>query len=240
MSDEKEKKKLSIMRVRAVQSGNSAPFMDPEADIRKIYPNVAKAVAMELEDFNADNPEAAAAYKTIHNYLVIMEIRLGEDHMPCSQQITAFYRALDTVPRQYVDEWMRSVNVAMNIVYGLFYRRDYAYDGNPCVDYTKEAITAVRKLREEGAFKSPGREHYNQEGYAEDINTEAIYSRIQHIAKNHLQPNSDMTWDELADACDAEFNAVADNCEDLKAMALALAYPTYNHPTLAVDIEVEE
>ena len=240
MSDEKQKKKLSIMRVRAVQSGNSAPFMDPEADIRKIYPNIAKAVAMELGDYYADDPVAAGAFNTIHNYLVIMEIRLGEDSEACSKQLEAFYRALDSVPRRYVDEWMAGVTVASMIVYGLFYRRDYAYDGNPCIDYTKEAITAVRKMREEGAFKSPGREHYNQEGYAEDITTGAIYSRIQHIAKNHLQPNSDMTWDELADACDAEFNAVADNCEDLKAMALALAYPTYKHPTLAVDIEVEE
>lgn len=227
------------MRVRATNTGNNAPFMDPEADVRKIYPNVAKACAMELEDHYTDDPAAAAAFSTIHNYLVIMEIRLGEDHMPCSQQMAAFYRALDSVPRQYVDEWMYSVNIAMGIVYGLFYRRDYAYDGNPCVDYTKEAITAVRKMREEGAFKSPSREHYNQDGYAIETQSEKVFGRIQHIAKNHLQPNSDMTWDELADACDAEFGAVAESGDDLKAMALALAYPTYKHPTLEVEVEKE-
>lgn len=227
------------MRVRATTAGNNAPFMDPEADIRKIYPNVAKAVAMELEDFNVDNPEAAAAYKTIHNYLVIMEIRLGEDHMPCSQQITAFYRALDTVPRQYVDEWMRSVNVAMNIVYGLFYRRDYAYDGNPCVDYTKEAMTAVRDMRDKGMFKSPTREYYNEDGYAIDTDTEKVFGRIQHIAKNHLQPNSDMSWDDLAEACDREFGVASEQGDDFKAMALALSYPTYKYPTLEVELEEE-
>jgi hypothetical protein len=66
-----------------------------------------------------------------------------------------------------------------------------------------------------------------------------VMERVKDIARMFIGARPDATWNEIADACDEQFNSMRPKTRE-QEIALALAYPTYAHPCLSVEDNGED
>lgn len=247
--------KLHFTRVRAKEE---PMFFDPATDIRRLLPAVAKATLMCLQDTYEDNKTLLEDFVYLHKCFCIMQIRLAEDAMPCADQMTAFFEAINKVPKSHLFMWLQTMNVLMLTVYGMFYRRDAKADKEAlkCFMDTAQFVglrqhlstESVRSMSED--LRRAGRldasaETFDTNGSAVCDETGQVIENIKDLAGIFIAHSGGGTWRDLAEACDKEFSNGAVN-DDRAMIALGLAYPDYNAGGLTLEVadeparEVEE
>jgi len=238
-------KKLHIVRVRGRGDGT---FYDPQADFRGILPNLAVLTLNDLED-SATDEETAKAYKHLHQCFRIFQLRLLEDSTPLKEQIRLYEEAVKTVPLKLRQRWSLCLEQSMLALYALLMRRDQPMRGR---DF-KDLINTAGML---SLQKRLSTEHYRQVcTWLGEEGTDSTYpvsdestavceetgdklTRLRDIAARLVNADGAETWEEMAELCDQQFNA--EGLTDTENIALALAYPTYKHPTLRVEVEQED
>lgn len=238
-------KKLHIVRVRSKGDGT---FYDPQADFRGIVPNIAAFALGYLED-SAEDPEAKRAYKHLYRSFRIFQLRLLEDSTPLVEQLKLYEAAVNDVPQQYREAWRDAFVTVLLSLYALLMRRDQPMRGRDFKDLVNAAgmLSLQKRL-------SP--EHYRQvcawlgeegvdatapvcdESVAVCAETGERFTRLREIAAALVNADGAETWEEMADLCDKQFDA--EGLSDNDRIALALAYPTYKHPTLNVEKEEDD
>jgi hypothetical protein len=238
-------KKLHIVRVRGRGDGT---FYDPQADFRGILPNIAVLTLGELEDSTEDQ-EAKQAYKHLYHSFRIFQLRLLEDSTPLNEQLKLFHTAVSTVPLKYRETWRAAFMEVLLSLYALLMRRDQPMRGRDFKDLVNAAgMLSLQKrlspehyrqvcswLGEEGVDSTFP---VSQESTAICEETGDKFTRLRDIAARLVNADGAETWEEMADLCDKQFNA--DGLADVENIALALAYPTYRHPTMRVEVEEED
>lgn len=236
--------KLHIARIRKHGDPN---WFDPYTDIRKIIPQVMITVAMKMEDCYEGKPEQQYVLY-IHNCIKVFQIRILEDKMPLTQQISEFFKALVSVPAAILNEWQSQVVSAMMCVYALFCRRDAVTDGDAMhsmLEYTrlallKDSLSAEtwamveKDLRSRGSLLVSNNTTNTSSAVCQE--TGEVIDNLKQIACQFMLCSENRDWDYLAELFDKGFNDSREKT-DTEAMALALACPTYKYPTLMVEMD---
>ena len=240
---------LHFTRIKA--KGDSS-FYDPGADIRQVLPSIAKTTLMALQD-KYEGTELYKDFLYIHNCFCIFQIRLAEDPKSCSEQVDEFFAAVRKVSFEAMIIWLQYAAMVTLCVYGLYVRRDVKVDGPvaAAIMETGRFTALMDKLSPEtkerikqeagAAFKdlvSPGTETVDQRGFVVCEETQLTIDNVKALAAPYMAATGDNDWNGLSEACDRAFNA--GGVPDYPAIALALAYPTYERPALTVTLKVED
>lgn len=241
------KSKLIFSRVR---KRGEPDWLDPQTDIRKILPGVILNVLSGMEDQYEDRPAVLKDLLYVHNCFRIFQIRVVEDPEPIDKQVDEFVKALAKVDKDILKMIASDVVLALIGIYALFCRRDSVTDKESLHAMLEQArlIPFSRLLSRETheAVKSEieakvpllVQNKTNEDGIAVCMETGEVLDHIKDIACGFMAISGNQTWDELSAACDREFGSRP--MSDKEAIALALAFPTYERPTLMVEQQVEE
>ena len=242
MTEETEETKLHFTRVRS--KGDSS-FYDPQSDIRVILPTVAKMTLDVLMQVNTDD-WLKKEFSYLAKCYAIYQIRLAEDSTNMVQQVAEFENAVQKASPRAKMLWMHAMFALLNAVYGLFTRRDAKTDGAAIRGMLNTAQQAavlslvtpeqakdiINKFRERGELyeESPS---IDINGVAVCIENDEVVKNIKQLAHVFIDHTGSDDWNELSKACDAYFlSADADKLDNQSAVAVALAYPSYEKPYL--------
>lgn len=243
--------KFHYSRVR--KRGEPAWF-DPQTDIRQVLPASFIAVVTSMEEQYEGMPELEHILQ-LHNYIRIFQIRVVEDTTPLDKQVAEFFNALATVPGDVLTAFLSRLTSVLLCIYALFCRRDAVTD--------REAIQAMfeyarlstlsevlstetyRKVKDElrAAVPLAVQSRTTSSDAVVCLETGDEMERVKEMASLFLSCSGKCDWNAMAEACDKAFNAATDGKSELsdkEAIALALAYPTYKHPTLTVTTDGTE
>lgn len=246
-----EPTKLHFTRIRAK---DEPVFFDPATDIRRLLPAVAKATLMNLQDaYENTDEQLLSDFLHLHKCFCIMQIRLAEDKMPCADQLTEFFDAINKVHPRSLFLWLQTMNVLLITLYGMFYRRDAKTDKtalNSMLDAAqfvglsqflspatleglKEDLKAAGKL-----YQIP--EVFDPHGKVVCDETGELMENIKEMAGLFISHSGSGAWRDIAEACDKEFSN-CDEDKDVRTMlALGLAYPDYNVGGLTLEVSDDE
>lgn len=239
--------KLHFTRIK---SRGESGFYDPQSDIRVVLPTAVKMTQDLLMQVSPDM-ETKQEYSYLAKCYAIYQIRLMEDSTDLVTQVAEFERAIDKVHPQIRAVWYETLFTLMNAVYGLFARRDAKTDGQEIRGMlnTAQQAALVSAVKPEQAaeiieqFRSKGmlyaeKPTIDTNGYAVCVETEEVIKNIKQLAQIFINHSGSDQWNDLAAACDACFeDPNTAKLEDKTQVAIALAYPSYEHPTLEVETE---
>lgn len=239
--------KLIFSRVR---KRGEPDWLDPQTDIRRILPAVILNVLGGMEDKYGGRPDVLSDILYVHNCFRVFQIKIMEDPTPVDEQVDEFVKALAKVNKDVLCLIASDVVLAMLGIYSLFCRRDAVTDKESLHAMLEQArlIPYSRLLspethnavRSELAAKVPllVQNKTNEDGIAVCMETGEVLDHLKDIACGFMAISGNQTWEELSKACDKEFGSRP--MSDQVAIALALAFPTYERPTLMVEQEKEE
>ena len=246
---EEKKKDLHVTRIRAK---GEPTFFDPSADVRQIMAAVINISSGYLKTVYAKEKEALEAFDYLYRCFKIFQIRLAEDTAPVFEQVAEYEKALRKVEPRWYQIWRDTVQSLMTGTYALFVRRDAKVDEEemrkmlnyvqlPLLKSFLSADTFNKVKSElESAEAIARRESYEVgDGMAVEAETGQVIQNIKSVVGMFIGSADDMSWPEAAEVCDRIFNErVAAGCEDKRELvALALAYPSYEHNQLSIKIE---
>lgn len=242
--------KLHFIRLR--EKGDDS-FYDPASDFRTLLPNMVRLVTDQL----------AAVYEQlddeIYNGLVylsaccdVFRIKVSEDATPVADSVAEFVQAIQKVKPEIRFLWYRGLMTMCMATWALFTRRDTKADrvalsnllNNATVDtflsvLPEETVKQIRKVYEERGILVRMQEVISPKSIIKVAETdELITDHVKELARQIIKAGPNSNWNSLAEACDKAFNELADVSDvqaDSKKIALALAYPTYDNPTLMVE-----
>lgn len=242
----------SLHFIRLREKGDES-FYDPASDFRTLLPNIVRLVTDQL----------AAVYEPldeeIYNGLVylsaccdVFRIKVSEDPTPVAESVAEFVRAIQTVQPEIRFIWYRGLMTMCMATWALFTRRDTKADrvtlnnmlNNATVDtflsvLPEETVKQIRKIYEERGILVRMQEVISPKSIVKVMETdELITDHVKELARQIIKAGPNSNWNSLAEACDKAFNELSDVSDvqaDSKKFALALAYPTYEKPTLMVD-----
>ena len=235
--------KLHIFRFRAV---GEPSFYDSNTDIRSMFPKIVDYVLSMMED-KYDSTDRMQDILYLHQCVEVFKIRIIEDKLAVESQVTEFLAAIVEVPAELRFEFTGMVFNAFFCIYALFCRRDSAVDGDALqamLEYTRLSLLkdllspeTYGKVKEELQAKVPllVQSNVSTGSVAVCQETGEEFTRLKEIACQFMSCSGNQSWNTLADLCDKEFLG-GKNMSDSVGMALALAYPTYKHPTLSVEL----
>lgn len=246
MSDTKTK--LHFTRIRAK---GEPTFFDPQTDIRQLLPAVAKSAVLSLQDQYPDDEELQHDLNYIHNCICIFQIRLAEDTTPVDEQVSAFLAAIDKCRPAAVYTWKNRVFTMLLMLFALFVRRDAKVDK----DQLSAMINMIqlvplsklidpelyRKVRADLTDRMPAKLHDTCYPQGCNIVCEETGEQLKgakDLIRMFVSASGDTSWEGLARACDEAFSTPGIK-SDAQSIALALAYPDYEHRTLSVAVEAE-
>lgn len=245
MSEEAEKTVLHFTRVK---SRGDATFYDPQSDIRVVLPTAVKMTQDLLMQFVKD-PVLKQEFSYLAKCYAIYQIRLVEDKTSMLTQVREFEAAMEKVQPAIRAVWYETLFTLENAVYGLFTRRDAKTDGAEIQGMLNTAEQAAllsvvspelatdiaNKLRERGMLYAENT-RIDTNGYAVCVETDEVIKNIKQLAHVFIDHHGSNEWNELAKACDACFDDPGTaELDDKTQIAIALAYPSYEHPTLEVE-----
>ena len=221
-------------------------WLDPQTDIRKIIPQVMIDTFDNLETRFEGKPEEAY-FLQLHNYLRIFQIRILEDPTQLGAQLKEFFDAVNRVPVAIQHEWFRQAVYTLLSVYALFCRRDAATDDqslHAMLEHTR--LTALKNLLSPELYKEVRLELQSQVPLLVTSRTDdsamvvchetgEVLDNIKQIASRYVVCEGVNDWNGLAAACDRVFSTRSIKSEN-DAISVALAYPTYDYPTLTVEV----
>jgi hypothetical protein len=243
-----EKTKLHFTRIRAK---GEPSFFDPQTDIRQLFPAVAKAAIMTLQDQNPGDKELQHDLTYIHNCLCIFQIRIAEDTAPVADQVAAFCKALDKCRSSTVSLLKSRFFTMIMMLFALFCRRDAKVDKDQLSTMmsmiqlaplsTMISKELFQQVQEELTANAPAKLH--DVCYPDGCNimceeTQQQLKGAKDIIRLFVSASGDTSWEALAAACDEAFSTPGIK-SDAQNIALALAYPDYEHPSLSVEVEAE-
>ena len=237
--------KLHISRIR---KRGEPDWYDPQTDIRKIVPVVMLEVLdLHLLQYPEDSQEAKDLLY-IRNCVEIFRIRILEDEARVSVQVGEFFKAIGCVSTSVRESWLCGCMTVLMSVYALFCRRDSAAEHNELrtiVEYgrlcaLKDLLTAdtwaivERELHDRGSLLVQNRTDPSSAAVCHE--TGKMFEGLKELAARFINASGDQSWDAKADACDEQFLTPGVKSDTVN-LALALAYPTYSHPTLDVELD---
>jgi hypothetical protein len=243
-----EEKSKTILHFTRVKSRGDSSFYDPQSDVRVVLPTAVKMTQDLLMQFVKD-PALKQEFSYLAKCYAIYQIRLMEDSTDLVTQVREFEAAMEKVQPAVRAVWYETMFTLMNAVYGLFARRDAKTDGAEIrgmlntaeiaalasVVSPEEAADINQKLRERGMLYA---EHtkVDTNGYAVCVETDEVIKNIKQLAHVFIDHQGSDKWNDLAAACDACFDDPnTAKLDDKTQIAIALAYPSYEHPTLEVE-----
>jgi uncharacterized protein YabE (DUF348 family) len=103
----------------------------------------------------------------------------------------------------------------------------------------EETVKQIRKIYEERGILVRMQEVISPRSIVKVLETdELITEHVKELARQIIKAGPNSNWNSLAEACDKAFKELSDVDDihaDSKKIALALAYPTYDNPTLMVE-----
>ena len=243
MSEEK-----TTLHFTRVKSRGDATFYDPQSDMRVVLPTAVKMTQDLLMQFVKD-PTLKQEFSYLAKCYAIYQIRLVEDKTDMLTQVREFEAAMEKVQPAIRAVWYETMFTLMNAVYGLFTRRDAKTDGAEIqgmlntaeqaallsVVTPEQATDISNKLREKGMLYAENT-RIDTNGYAVCVETDEVIKNIKQLAHVFIDHQGSDSWNSLAAACDACFdNPDTAKLDDKTQIAIALAYPSYEHPTLEVE-----
>lgn len=240
--------KLHISRVRR---RGEPDWFDPQTDVRKIIPvAMMETVDTLLLQCGADSQEEKDLLY-IRQCIEIFRIRILEDSAHVSDQIGEFFFAIGKVCPQVRNAWLGGCMTVLMCVYALFCRRDSAVDRNELKNIfeygrlcaLRDSLSDDTWAKVQGELRSRGsllvQNNYDPSSCALCIETGRMYEGLKEVAARFINASGSQTWKDKAEACDEMFDAPGER-DDMVSMALALAYPDYDHPTLDVEMDAPE
>lgn len=242
--------KLHFTRIK---SRGDSSFYDPQSDIRVVLPTMVKMTQDLLMQFVTD-PDVKKEFSYLAKCYAIYQIRLVEDSTDMLTQVREFEDAMNKVRPFVRAVWYETMFTLMNAVYGLFTRRDAKTDGSDIRGMLntaqqaavlsaltpEQAADVTETLRKRGELyeESP---KLDADGYAVCVETLEVIKHIKQLAHVFTDHEGSDDWDSLAAACDACFGTPdTAKLDDKTQIAIALAYPSYEHPTLEVEADNAE
>ena len=231
-----------------VKSRGDSTFYDPQSDIRVVLPTAVKMTQDLLMQFVKD-PTLKQEFSYLAKCYAIYQIRLVEDGTDMITQVREFEAAMEKVQPAIRAVWYETMFTLMNAVYGLFARRDAKTDGADIrgmlntaeqaalvsVVSPEQATDIINKFRERGMLYAEDTK-IDTNGYAVCVETDEVIKNIKQLAHVFIDHQGSDDWKKLAEACDACFdNPNTAALDDKTQIAIALAYPSYEHPTLEVE-----
>lgn len=247
MEEEKEPTKLHFTRVRS--KGDSS-FYDPQSDIRVILPTAVKMTLDVLMQVNKDD-WLKKEFSYLAKCYAIYQIRLAEDSTNMVQQVAEFENAIRKASPRAKMLWMHTLFTLLNAVYGLFTRRDTKTDGAAIrgmlntaqqsallsLVTPEQASEIINKFREIGELYEEA-PNIDINGVAVCIENDEVVKNIKQLAHVYIDNTGASDWDSLSKACDDFFlSADADKLDNASAVAVALAYPSYERPYLEAVVD---
>ena len=242
------KTKLHFTRIRAK---GEPVFFDPQTDIRQLLPAVAKSAVLSLQDQYPDDEELQHDLYYIHNCICICQIRLAEDTTPVDEQVAAFLAAIDKCRPAAVYAWKSRVFTMMLMLFALFVRSDAKVDKDQLstmvsmiqlVPLSKLVAPEIyKKVRDDLTERLPAKLNATCYPQGCKIVCEETGEQIRGakaLIRLFVSASGDTSWEGLARACDEAFSTPGIK-SDAQSIALALAYPDYEHRTLSVEVEPE-
>lgn len=221
---------LHFVRLRRKDSADS--FLDPEADIKNIMPRALAFVEKCLAKHNTDTD-----VQQFHNCVKVLETRLLEDPTPLKDQVALFEQALSCIAHME-PEMFQQLGKYFFYSWIVHMRRDGQADNRVPV-FAEECL--LSRDNEEDLKKAKDILEKDKikpvEADAACVETGEIIRNIKDEIGYSIGAAKDMTWNELADACDkyVEFG----EGDDKKLIAASLAYPTYSKPYFELSVEDE-
>jgi len=231
-----------------VKSRGDSTFYDPQSDIRVVLPTAVKMTQDLLMQFVKD-PTLKQEFSYLAKCYAIYQIRLVEDGTDMITQVREFEAAMEKVQPAIRAVWYETMFTLMNAVYGLFARRDAKTDGADIrgmlntaeqaalvsVVSPEQATDIINKFRERGMLYAEDTK-IDTNGYAVCVETDEVIKNIKQLAHVFIDHQGSDDWNKLAEACDTCFdNPNTAALDDKTQIAIALAYPSYEHPTLEVE-----
>lgn len=238
----------TILHFTRVKSRGDSTFYDPQSDIRVVLPTAVKMTQDLLMQFVKD-PTLKQEFSYMAKCYAIYQIRLVEDSTDMITQVREFEAAMEKVQPAIRAVWYETMFTLLNAVYGLFARRDAKTDGADIrgmlntaeqaalvsVVSPEQATDISNKLRERGMLYAENTK-VDTNGYAVCVETDEVIKNIKQLAHVFIDHQGSDDWNKLAKACDACFDDPSTaTLDDKTQIAIALAYPSYEHPTLEVE-----
>ena len=221
-------------------------WLDPNTDIRKLFPVV---MLQAIDTIELSFPEDSQEYKDalyIQNCIHILQIRVLEDPASITDQVLMFMNAIQKVSPSVRVMWMRYVVFGLVTVYGLFCRRDSVTDKEALLNM-RDYMTATMLedvLSPNTMFKVKQEMWQRIATVQRSIDPDAsvlcnetgeYIDNVKEIAAKAVGVVGGADWNSMAEACDTAFSTRSIK-SDVEGIAVALAYPTYEQPTLTVSL----
>lgn len=222
---------LHFVRLRRKDSTDS--FLDPEADVKSIMPRALAYVEKVLaKHYPADDVQH------IHNCVKVLETRLLEDPTPLKEQVDLFCYAMMGVAEMEADLF-HYLGKYFFYSWLLHMRRDGQAD-NRVPMFAEECLLSKDNAEDlKQAEEILGKDKIKPvEADAACVETGEVIRDIKDEVGYSIGADKDMTWDQLADACDkyVEFG----EGDEKQLIAASLAYPTYSKPYFELIVEDEK
>lgn len=219
---------LHFVRLRRKDSTDS--FLDPEADIKSIMPRALAYVEKVLaKQYPAEDVQH------LHNCVKVLETRLLEDPTPLKEQVDLFRYAMRSIA--YMEQDLFHY-LGKYFLYSwlLHMRRDGQADNRVPMFAEECLLSRDNKENLKKAEEILSKDKVKPvEADAACVETGEVIRDIKDEVGYSIGADKDMTWDELADACDkyVEFGEGDEN----ELIAASLAYPTYSKPYFELAVE---
>lgn len=237
MADEE---KLHLVRVRCP---GSQSWLDPELDIRTILPTVMSRTLDSLEETFKGTPQLQDVLY-LNSCLEVFNIRAVEDSEAFDVQLSEFVKAISKVDQKVRQQWLFTFALSLLCLQGLYCRRDCGADKRELramLDFTERSVLrsqlkpetweAVRKELPPEPFVQS-----NTTGEADVVCVETgdCLERVKDVARRYVKCYGNKSWNEMSRLCDEAFSTPDRKSREVE-IALCLAYPSYENPTLQVE-----
>lgn len=245
--NKKKKGTKATLHLSRVRSKGEPLFFDPQTDIRKLIPAMAKVAILSLQD-QCKDATLLNDFKYIHSCICVFQIRVLEDPTPIAEQIQKFFEAVNSVSQYAFNLWTQAMFGTMFSVYGLFCRRDAVADSEALrgiMEYSKlasykdvlspETYSRMEQELRLGGVITRQQNETQKVGAIKCHETKEVLHNIQAIAHMFINCTGDTSWEALSAACDEAFMSGMPGTDTKTRIAVALAYPAYGLNTLTVE-----
>lgn len=242
---------MSKLHISRVRKRGEPDWFDPQTDVRKIIPTAMMETVDTLLLQCGDGSREEQDLLYLRQCIEIFRIRILEDPAHVSDQIGEFFFAIGKVCPQVRNAWFGGCMTVLMCVYALFCRRDSAVDRDELknmLEYSR--LCAMKDSLSDGTWTKVREELRNRgsllvqnktdsSSCAMCVETGQMFEGLKEVAARFINASGSQTWTDKAAACDEMFNAPGER-GDMVNLALALAYPDYDHPTLDVEMDVAD
>lgn len=233
--------------IRSRQKGSVEPFCDPMADVKELLDGFfTELPAIYKKVFNPDEDK----FHMLKAIFKVFLTRLKEDRTSVLDQIKEFNEVIN---ERYSKEEVKFFTTAfahyMFISSVLFYRRDAKVDAKERKSLRMSSVAmTVASMFKSWDSLTKDNEHLKaamadapEEFTVVDAicveDTKFSINDIKNIVADAIGSSVEVSWKEIAEACDSYVVAAKEDTEEV--VAAAIAYPDYNAPYFEVTKEDE-